>query len=344
MSGGVDPRAREARGRADYKRYGLTRGDPYRHRDLDPRQERDRALLVDFAGVPFDEIEEQLVRARAAGGAAAFLLSGREATGRTSLARLIAHQYRELHELGDDFRLVVYEEIDHDSLRRAQEVLKAIRNELMELGGWGEHRDRLLEVVPNGVGPTRPEILDLQAQAGFLTNYMRKRMKPPRALGLLIEGMQNDDFLDTLAVVFARVDLLVIVTRDDYRTADTADPDRMNERDRWRRWALPVQVPLLSGDDVDLLARNRWQHEAPDLECPFELSGVRDTFGARRPPVGRALHWLGWLLRCRLDEHEGDDCWPAARELRIPAQWIEKRVRQAESAPTHAERGFRRAR
>ncbi|MER5705169.1 MULTISPECIES: hypothetical protein [unclassified Micromonospora] len=342
MSGGVGPRARKAKDQVDYKRYGLTQGDPYRHRDLDPRKERDRALLVDFAGAPFDEIEEQLDQAAATGKAAAFLLSGREATGRTSLAKLIAHQYRELHQLGDDFRLIVYDEIDHDSLRRAQEVLKAIRNELMELGGWGEHRDRLLEVVPNG--PTRPEILDLQAQAGFLANYMRKRMKPAWTLGLLIEGIQNDDFLDTLAVVFARVDLLVVVTRDDYRTADTADPDRMKERDRWRRWALPVQVPLLSGDDVDLLARNRWQHEAPELECPFELKGIRDTFGARRPPVGRALHWLGWLLEWRLRTYNGDECWPAARNLRIPAQWIEESVQQAESAPPHAEGGLRRVR
>lgn len=342
MSGGVGSRARNAEGQVDFKRYGLTRGDPYRHRDLDPRNERDRALLLDFAADPLDEIEQQLAQAAANGKAAAFLLSGREATGRTSLAKLIAHQYRELHQLDDTFKLVVYDEKNHDSLQRAQEVLKAIRNELMELGGWGEHRDRLLEVIPNG--PGEPEILDLQAQAGFLANYMRKRMKPAHTLGLLIEGMQEEDFLDTLAVVFARVDLLIVVTRDDYHTADTADLDRMNERERWRRWALPVQVPLLSGEDVDLLARNRWQHEAADLECPFELKGIRDTFDARRPPVGRALHWLSWLLQWRLRKYDGDECWPAARNLRIPAQWIEESVQQAESAPPHAGGGLRRVR
>jgi hypothetical protein len=334
--------ARAADG-VNYGRYGLDCGDPYRHRDLDARREQDRPLLLTFAGLSLDVIDDHLADAERRGTASAFLLSGREATGRTSLAKLIAQRYLERHGQSGSFDLVVYDEKDHDSLRRTQNVLKAVRNHLIRLGNWGEHRERLHEVIPDGAETDRPSIAALQGQADFLAHYMRDKLKPSRAVGLLIEGMQDDDLMDTLATVFAHVDTLVVVTRDDYRNGDTADPDRMAERERWQRWALHVTVPPLTGDDVERLTSNRWQHAAPDLECPFELDGIRDTFHGRSEPVGRALRWLGWLLRWRLVEHDGDECWPSAQNLRIPAQWIEKMVQQAETAPTHPGGSPRRA-
>jgi hypothetical protein len=318
---------------ADYWTYSLTDGNPYVSRALDPRREDDRRMLLQFAGFPRPvdidgHIESTVTNERST----AFLLSGREGAGRTTLARTIMHRYVERRDIAETFHLVTFNDIDHDSRSRAHKILKAIRNTIIRNGHWEDHREQLMREVPDGDGRGLEE-LDLQGRAEFLAYYAEKLIAPTMSVGLLIDGVQEDSFMDTLAVVFENVRMVIVVTRDHYNTPDTASAEGLAQRERWQKWAQHVTLPPLTGDGVKVLASSRWDAAAPQLACPFDLDGLRDTFASRQEPVGRALSWLSWLLHWRLVEYEGTDRWPTAEELGLPARWIETMVRRAETAP-----------
>ncbi|MCI4065124.1 ATP-binding protein [Micromonospora sp. R77] len=318
---------------ADYSLYNLTDGNPYIHRELDARRADHRCYLLDFDGFPsLDDIDGYIRQRVDEKQPAAFLVSGREGTGRTTLARRILHQYAEHRGVGETFHVVTVNDIDHDSRSRTNRLIKAIRNTVIRNGNWANHRDSLMREVPDGGGPGL-EDLDLQSRAEYLNNYAENIVKPPVHIGLLIDGVQEDAFMDTLAVVFENVQMAVVVTRDHYEgNADTASAERLAQRKRWQRWARSVTLPALSGDSVELLASNRWQIAAPEVECPFDLEGLRRTFTSRSSPVARVLGWLGFLLHWRLIAYEGTERWPQAGELSLPGRWIETMVRQVEMA------------
>lgn len=316
----------------DYRRYGLPAGNPYHRGQADPVKQEDSRLLIPIAGIPHgDEIDARLFRTEPGTESSAFLISGRQATGRTSLAKTLVHRYSAHRGFGEDLQFLTYAEPHHDSRQRICDILRAVRNHIIR-----RHYDKqqqILSQVPLGEDGERLSDLDLQARADFLAHVMRDRVKPGMHLGLLIEGMQNPDLMDRLSVVFKHVDAIIVVTRDDYDTAGTASAERLRERERWQEWATHITIPPITGDQARRLASTRWEHEAPDVLCPFELDGVRAAFDRRSEPVGRALRWLGWLLWCRLHEYTGDEDWPAAEELHLPAGWIEMMMRRAEAAP-----------
>ncbi|MFF0177327.1 hypothetical protein [Micromonospora profundi] len=317
----------------DYRFYGLS-GNPYVNRELDPRREDDRQLLLELDVLPpLTQIREHIARAAAADESAAFLLSGRTGAGRTTLAHKIFDLYREEREIGDTFHVVSYQKIDHDSLARVNAVIKAIRNKISR--NHPDRRDELMSRIPNAEGIV-PDELDLQARADFLAEVAQS-VRPTMHIGLLIDGVQDDAFMDALAVAFQYVPAVVVVTRDAYNTADTASAERLAERREWQRWARHLHLSPLSGSDVQRIATNRWHIAAGEVECPFEADGVRSTFDQRREPIGRAIRWLGWLLEGRLKTYEGDERWPAADELRMPARWIESMVQMAGKAPRDPE-------
>jgi hypothetical protein len=312
----------------DFSYYGLRR-NPYRNQRLDPRVEDDRRLLVELQALPpHDEIEEHITRTtRSDEQSTAFLLSGRAGAGRTTMAYRIFHQYREILGIDDTFHQVEVGGIDHDSPARINRILKAIRNTVIRK--HPDRRDALMEKIPDA-GPRGD--LDLQLQADFLADVTRQ-VVPRMHLGLLIEGVQDDGFMDTLSVVFQYVPAVIVVTRDDYKTADTASAERLAARREWQQWAMHLHLPPLGGTDVELVAANRWHSAAGAVECPFELDGVRSAFNQRRQPIAAAIGWLAWLLEGRLTGYRGDKRWPEADELRLPAKWIEDMVQWGANAP-----------
>jgi hypothetical protein len=313
----------------DYGYYGLN-GNPYVNRELDPRHEPDRRLMLPLGMLPAQaDIEDHIARTAHDGGSTAFLLSGRAGAGRTTMAHRIFHLYREALGVGDTFRLVRYGRIDHDSLARVNKIIKAVRNEVIRK--HRNRRDELMERIPDADdGPL--DDLALQARADFIADVTQS-VKPQMHLGLLIDGVQDETFMDALALAFQYVPAVIVVARDDYNTADTASAQGLAERREWQRWAKHLHLAPLAGSDVEQIATNRWHLAAGEVECPFEMAGVRSTFDQRREPVGRAIRWLGWLLEGRLKAYEGSERWPEAPELRLPAKWIEQMVQWAEDAP-----------
>ncbi len=317
----------------DYRRYGLSVGNPYHSRQVDPAKEEDLRLLIPIADLPLGEGDEaRLFHKAEESSSTAFLISGRQATGRTSLARMLIHRYAAYRGFGPDFRFLTYAEPHHDSKQRICDILRAVRNHIIRSQHW-DRREQIQNQIPLGEDGDKLSDLDLQGRAEFLAHYMKEEVKPAMHLGLLIEGMQDPDLMDRLAVVFKYVEGIIIVTRDDYHTADTASAERIQERERWQEWATHVTIPPLTGEEVRWLTSARWQNAAPNVQCPFELDGVRESFNRRSEPVGRALRWLRWLLWCRLHEYTGDDAWPDAEELHLPASWIEMMMQRGEAAP-----------
>jgi hypothetical protein len=317
----------------DYYLYSLPGGNPYHHRELDARREEDRRLLLEFAGFPrLADIDRHIEATVAGQRPSAFLLSGREGAGRATLARTIMHRYVEHRGIAGAFHLVTVDDKDHDSRSRTHKILKAIRNAIIRNGHWEDHRERLMREVPDG-GAHDLEELDLQNRAEFLAYCAEKLIVPPMHIGLLIDGVQEDSFMDTLAAVFENVQMVMVVTRDHYNTPDTASAERLAERERWQKWARHITLPPLTGDGVRELAGHRWEMAAPGVDCPFDLDGLRRVFERRQEPIGRALSWLGWLLHWRLTEYEGTERWPTAQELALSAHWIESMVLRVETAP-----------
>ncbi|MDG4788016.1 hypothetical protein O7626_19075 [Micromonospora sp. WMMD1102] len=315
-------------GSVDYRRYGLANGNPYVNRPIDPSRDTDQNLFLTLAVLPpMETIREHIAREAPGDGSTAFLLSGRSGAGRTTLAYLITKLYREMHGI-DDLHLECFGRKDHDSLARTHRVIQAVRNAVMR-----RHRDRRQELkaeIPDiDDGMTE---LGLQAQADHLA-YVMQDVRPRMHLGLLVDGVQDDGFMDTMAVVFRHVPAVVIVTRDEYRTADTASAKRLAERSEWQQWALHLHLPPLPAEDIEQITENRWRAAAGPAECPFELAGVRDVLGQRRLPAGSAIKWLGWLMEGKLKTTRGSERWPDARELHITADWIESVVEWGGNAP-----------
>jgi hypothetical protein len=318
----------------DYQMYGLVDGNPYVHRELDAWNEADRNLLVPLAGLPsIEDIDRHIRRPEAADGSIGFLLSGEGATGRTSLARLIMHRYAEVTGVRENFHVVGYNKVHHDSGDRVHGILKAVRNHVMRKNPGRHHRETLMQQMPHGEAGAALTELDLQAQADYLADYMKTEIKPRMHLGLLIEGMQDDDFMDVLSRVFEYVETVIVVTHDNYRTSDTASVARLDEREQWQKWAMRVNLPNLSGDGAKELTLNRWRNAAPQVDCPFELDGVKDTFDNRQSPVGLTLSWLRYFLFCRLLDHDGSVPWPEDQNLRLSQAWMQNKLRQVDSAP-----------
>jgi hypothetical protein len=314
----------------DYDLYGLTRGNPYVNRPLDPGYEVDRPLFLPLEVLPpEDVITAHIARTATAGGSTAFLLSGRSGAGRTSLAHKIMHLYREARGIGDTFHIVRYKKVDHNSFTRVSEIIKDIRNEVCRkhMNRWDELTQRIPDRDDRDL--TR---LDLQTRADYLA-FVMQNVKPAMHFALLIDGIQDDAFMDTLAVVFRYVPAVVVVTRNAYDTADTVSAQRLSERPEWQEWAMHLELRPLTGPDVERITVNRWAAAAGDLVCPFDLVGVRHSFNQRSKPMGHAIQLLGWLLEGRLRQYEGNEPWPAATELHLPAKWIEWMMQRGESAP-----------
>lgn len=318
----------------DYALYGLPGGNPYVNRELDPSREADTKLFLPLEVLPGPEAIEGHIRATkdetSAFRSTAFLLSGRAGAGRSTLARMIFHRYQQAHDIKADFHIVRFSERGHDSLARINKIIKALRNEVIRRH-W-DKRAELLTQIPDAED-LLPEEYDLQGRADFVS-YVASSVTPPMHLGLLINGVQEDAFMDLMAEVFRHVPAVIVITRDAYRTPDTASQRGLNERQKWREWAKPLELRPLAGSDVELLTANRWHAAAgDDVECPFELAGVRSTFDRRKEPIGRAIRWLAWLLDGRLERYEGTQRWPDAADLRLPAKWIESEVQRGERAP-----------
>lgn len=314
----------------DYRRYGLTNGNPYVNRPLDPSCDTDQELFLNLAVLPpLDTIRNHIARKAQGDGSTAFLLSGRSGAGRTTLAHMIVKLYREMHGIDETFHLARFNKKDHDSLARTHRVLQSVRNEVMRR--HGDRRQELKAAIPDIVDPNINEY-GLQGQADHLADVMQD-VKPRMHLGLLIDGVQDDAFMDTMATVFERVPAVIIVTRDEYRTADTASAKGLAERPEWQQWAMHMHLRSLPGDDVEQITANRWRAAAGQVECPFELVGVRGALGQRRLPVGSAIKWLSWLMEGKLTTTKGDQRWPDARELHITADWIESVVKWGGNAP-----------
>jgi hypothetical protein len=322
----------------DYGRYGLPAGNPYVNRELDPGREADSRLFLPLRVMPPPgTIEAHIAAARdGANGfrSAAFLLSGRSGAGRSTLARVIFHRYREAHGIDSrNFHIVHFDKTGHDSLTRIHKLIKDVRNEVKR--AHPNRRDELMEEIPDG-GDRELDEYDLQTRADFLEHVMTG-VKPRMHLGLLVAGVQEDAFMDAMAEVFRHVSAVVVVTRNDYPTPDTASGRGLRQRRRWQQWAKHLELPPLGGSDVEQIATNRWHAAAgDDLACPFELDGVRTAFDKWPEPLTRAIRWLAWLLRVRLKLYEGADCWPDAAELRLPAKWIVTSIEHAREAPHDA--------
>jgi hypothetical protein len=308
--------------------YGL-RGHPYQSRTLNAMRDKDdRDLLISLDGFPsIREIEDHVDRAGES--AAAFLISGRNATGRTSLANAILHCYLTRKGLDQRFVVVVDDEPTHNDKERAHRLLVAIRNGVSEHDQ--AHDKELEQILPPGEQHDPFIPLDLQYKARQLATLLDRKFSPPLRFGLLVEGLQNASLIGMLETVFKKVPTVVVVTHDRYEVSSTADLGSVPAGDG-PDWALRLHLPPLDGSQVCRLTDERWKLFA-DTACPFELDGVRRAFDSRVEPVGRQLRRLAWLLRWRLHDFGGDVPWPADAGLGLPGDWIETMLQRAESAP-----------
>ena len=319
----------------DYCMYSLKNGNPYIPRQLDVTRADDLCMMLQFAGYPsLSEIRQHIEQTASQGRPTAFLLSGREGTGRSTLAEAIIHHYVQFQGIAHSFHLVRFgkrRRIDHNSETRTFTILKVMRNAILAKGNW-HHEEKLKGIIGDGDGEGLDDY-DLQARAGSLMHFVDQSVRPEIRLGLLIDGVQEDSFMKTLSIAFEDIPMVVVAKRDDYDVATTADSDRLEQREDWQKWARHITLPPLSGNSFGMLADNRWTRAAPEVDCPFDLEGLSATFARRPEPIRGALSWLHWLLQSRLLTYEGTEPWPAAQQLALTAKWIEEMVRAAHLAP-----------
>lgn len=314
--------------------YGLRNGNPYRSVTLNaltnPEHEQ---LLLNLAGYPpMHRIEEHV---HGPSPSSAFLLTGRNATGRTSLAHAILHKYVTCKPVAPaSFMLIVDREATHNARERVYGILASIRNAAVRRNR--DMENALRDAVPVGTNASDLDASDLQLTADRLAHLLKHESKPALHLGLLVEDLPDWHLMELLETVFQYVDAAIVVTHKQYGTSDTARLPVQSPATP--EWALRIPLPPLTGSQVSELTQDRWERAA-DVECPFELDGVRRAFDGRAEPVGTAMEWLHWLLHCRLENFGKDQAWPADPELGLPGEWIEKMIKLGESAPGAYGRG-----
>ncbi|WP_144126973.1 hypothetical protein [Catellatospora sichuanensis] len=303
-----------------YALYGLNGKNPFEPRVLDPFEDPDDfSELLGLDGfVRIEAITKHIQTAIDQDRPSFFVVSGRDRTGRTSVANCILHMYQQLRGLGDHFlpgRVTVANHNDQESLGRA---LAQLQNEVDFAALDLDHRTlRLLNELED-IATSRYE-QRLQAVAYMIARDLA-RLKTPHGFGLLFEGIRTGGLIASAQAVFQRAPSVIVFTHSSYDHSQTTMADQINSATLDDSVHL-VHLRPLASPQINELAARRWNAASPH-DCPYDRAGLDRVYRNEPMPIKAVLHQLARLLDYRLRTNVVDEPWPENRHLGMPEEWL----------------------
>ncbi|MEV0165730.1 hypothetical protein ACGFJC_00645 [Nonomuraea fuscirosea] len=299
-----------------YELYGLRHGNPYRIEPLDPlARAGDRALLVDIDGFVSTEALRAYLRESVAAGESAFVVvSGRDYTGRTTIANHVLDVYREVSEL-DDRLLVSRIKVGHNrDFEWVKEAMVELQNEIEEadltLSPALTESLNTIEGIDEGVYQSRYRGLARRLH-GELAGQARGRC----SFGVVFEGLRQTSLVDAMRKVFKSSRSIAVFTHGDYKHANTPSYEELSRLD-----VHLIKLEPLKGEQVRCLAEERWR-AASALPSPFPPDSLETAWPAPTP-IKSVVKTLSLLLDIRLGSAADHGPWPDNTELEIPHRFM----------------------
>lgn len=315
-----------------YDLYGLTGGNPYAQRALDPlKRPDDGRRLLGLDGFVQHERVSHYLRGKIEDQEPAFvLIGGRNLTGRTSMANWALDKYFALRGTDRrflDIRIEITNHENFDAFRTAMARLWARTRTVSGLALKPEVAAGLKQSIDEASADFYQELFQVALHEVSVQLESREN---PYALGFLFEGVKNAEFVRTAKSIFAD-SAAVVFTYDDYDHAQTADARtfRTEQFDDM----LNVYLEPLRGPQVCLLAERRWQ-DASERTFPFEAEGLEALYRNRPTPIKMVLKRLQDFLDYRLElAAPAAAAWPENGQLFMDQHWLMTTSKFKEKSP-----------
>ncbi|GII67481.1 hypothetical protein Skr01_75660 [Sphaerisporangium krabiense] len=297
-----------------YDVYGLT-GNPYTVTPLTPLAiPPDARMPLGLDGF-FDPraLDDYLEDVVADGRPAFVVVSGRDFTGRTSMARCVLDHYRRKRGLGDRFVVAEVNLNTFDAFELLSHALGRLRRGSVKMGvPLGTDLDRRLSQVSES--PRPGFLLRFQELAEDLETALTAPDTPRHGFGVLIEGLMDVSMLGAAHEVFGDVPCVVVFTHQAGEHAKTAPLHGLTADD-----AHLLHLHPLGSRQVRLLAEGRWAQATTEHPCPFDGPGLESVFSTELP-IKLVLKRLARLLQYRLNTagREAAD----AEKLKMSYAWL----------------------
>jgi hypothetical protein len=307
-----------------YELYGLAGRNPYSPRPLDPiAHPGDRTLMLDLDGfLKTEPLYAYLLDAATAGRPAFVVVSGRNYTGRTSVANCILDLYRELLKVDDRFLVTRTEVAHHRDFEWLQQAIVQLQTEagMAELKLTSQLVSDLdrIEDIKETIYQQRFQAIarrlsaELAGQGGGYS------------FGLVFEGLRTTTLISAAQTVFRDTRSITVFTHPDYRHAQTPAASLLSPGLMPDNLYIVRLMPLNPGQ-IRMLAEGRWKQSSA-LHCPFDPAGLDQMFHDAPVPIKAALIKLAQLLDYRLSIATGDLPWPENKELGMSRQWLVETV------------------
>jgi hypothetical protein len=300
-------------------RYGL-QSNPYTPRALDPLTREEQLHKVIWGVHALAEAENYVERAVELEEAAFVLVSGRSGTGRTSVANHLLRHYRDKREIADTTRFIVprsrYSGQDpFDIFKKWVTSLyaKLTAGGLTPLGAEGFDLDQELATRQNLQEDTYATHLSV-----LLSQLAAVLQVKEAAFGVCFENVKDYRLVDASFEAFGETQTLVVLTVLDYpRTDDSIRvlfERHVPETGLGSRGYPVVELEPIRGRSAKELVQHRWSCAQPDVESPFDGTGLEQAFDDRLRTAGRVLQLTEHVLNWHAATVGEGPLWPDARE------------------------------
>lgn len=307
-----------------YARYGL-KGNPFIPRPLNPRENpEDSNQIARLVKFHLDDTDGTLQAKIKAGEPAFFLISGKDGTGRTSIANYILTTYCQ----SAGYNQLIFPEIEKlnhnaDDVYRdwMLRLLTALDRADIDIGS------ELYNNISNQVTlqNTPPSLLNSKFQS--LVIKLTRAMDPLHAcLGIYLENIPTLELFDTARDIFRYSHAICVMTISE---SVLAGLQKKVQGDHTH-----IVLEEIEGADVWEVIEKRWTGYPPN---PFNKNGVIKAF-SQRVPIARAIVLTGKLLMNMLDFNPQGNEWPHAKELEFHEDLIINQI-NTQSTPEWGHRG-----
>ncbi|MEV8639095.1 hypothetical protein AB0395_46305 [Streptosporangium sp. NPDC051023] len=276
-------------------------------------------MRLDLDGYAYVEpVYAYLHQAVLAGRPAFVVISGRDYTGRTSMANCVLDLYRELRATDGRYLVARVEIGHHRDFEWIQQAMAQLQNEvdMAEVS----LTDKLIRLL-DGIGEVQESIYPqrFQGLARMLSTELAGQ-RSPYAFGVLFEDLRTASFVNVAQTVFRNTQSIVVFTHRAYEHAQTPAADLL-QPELFAEDTHVVELRPLVESQIQSLARGRWEQASP-LHCPFDLDGVAEIFRSAPTPIKAVLTRLAKLLDYRLSLVNGQVPWPDNSELGMSREWL----------------------
>jgi hypothetical protein len=310
-------------------RYGFDENPFFPSAELNPlvvATDLDRFLRIDGFMV-LNDLDRQLEKAASRPGPLFFLVTGRDKSGRSSVANYLMARYCEYNAISAGNLIVPARKVDdHDTFSTFKKWLTGLQIALKKINGFPKDlKDDFSEGLNAADRATMgPIFQDLAARSSVFLANIRPRERC--GFACCLEKIPTYEIISKAMEIFDGVKTIAIFTAGDYEdsTRDVIWPFKQSHGNASE---CLVELGQFSGTDVSELVEAHWGRVSVKPN-PFDLTGVAKAFWKPRT-IAQHLFLLAELLRLKVEEHNDGPEWPNDAVLAFPEKDLPRLVKYA---------------